>query len=666
MPRPIRSVEPLFIPMPDGTRLAARAWLPDDAEANPVPAILEYIPYRWRDGTRSRDEAMHGWFAAQGYAAIRVDLPGSGDSDGLLGDEYDEQELAFACAVIDWLARQPWCDGKVGMIGKSWGGFNALQVAARRPPALKAVISVCSTDDRYADDVHFMGGALLNDNLSWGAAMLAWQALPPTPSISGSGWREAWRRRLEHLPFFPALWASRQRRDAFWKHGSVCEDWSAIAVPVFAVGGWADAYTNAVPRLLEHLAVPRLGLIGPWAHCYPHEGVPGPAIGFLQEARRWWDHWLRGIDTGIMAEPMLRAFMEEHAPPGAPGDRPGRWIGEASWPSRLITRRPMFLSPGQLWWRPALSADLAVRSPLWSGLTAGEWMASGLPGEAPADQRLDDGLSLVFDSKELADRIEILGAPELVLELASDAPTGQICVRLGDVAPDGSATRVSWQILNLTHRDGHETPRPLEPGAFEIVRIRLCDCAHAFPAGHRIRLSISTAAWPTAWPAQDAATLTVRTGDSALILPVRRPRREDAAIRFEPPQSAPTGPATALAAPRIERRFSLDLVTGEATMVVDGDAFGAAPTRFEAIDTDFAHESRRDFSIRDGDPASARQSVAQSCSLACEGRRFRTEVTAEMTATREAFRIAGTVRAFEDDDLLAERRWDEAIPRDGV
>ncbi|MBP0580786.1 CocE/NonD family hydrolase [Labrys sp. LIt4] len=661
MPNPVRTIEHLTIAMPDGIRLAARLWLPEGAETAPVPAILEYIPYRKRDGTRSRDEAMHGWFAAHGYAAIRVDMRGSGDSEGLLDDEYLPLEQEDACAVIAWIAQQSWCDGKVGMIGKSWGGFNALQVAARRPPALGAVISACSTDDRYADDVHFMGGALLADNLWWGSAMMAWQALPPTPSLHGEGWREAWEKRLDHLPFFPAIWASEQHRGTYWRQGSVCEDWSAIEVPVFAVGGWADAYSNAIPRLLEHLPGPRLGLIGPWAHHYPHQGTPGPAIGFLEEALRWWDHWLKGQDNGIMSEPMLRAYMQERGT--SEEGRNGRWIGEASWPSRLITRRPMFLSPGQLWWRPAPAAELAIRSPLWCGAGGGEWMSSGLPGEAPADQRLDDGLSLVFDSKELADRTEILGAPELVLEIASDRPTAQIHVRLCDVAPDGSSERVSYAILNLTHRDGHAEPQPLTPGEFETVRIRLNDCAHAFVAGNRIRLSIATSAWPMVWPAREQATLTVRTGEAALILPVRRPRREDAALAFPPVSMAETGPVHTSRPPQAERRFSLDLIEGTAHLVVDGDAFGSAPMRFEEIATDFAHKLRREFSIRDGEPHSARQTVTHHCTLACDGIEFRIEAEARMIANDENFEISARIQAFQDWVEIADRSFHEVIPR---
>jgi pimeloyl-ACP methyl ester carboxylesterase len=298
--------ENIWITLSDGCRLAARLWLPDGAARTPVPAVLEYIPYRKRDGTRARDEPMHGYFAAHGYAALRVDMRGSGESEGHLADEYLKQEQDDALEVIAWIARQAWCSGAVGIQGKSWGGFNGLQIAARRPPALKAVISTFSTDNRYTDDIHYMGGCLLNDNLWWGSIMLAYQSRPIDPQIAGPEWRERWLRRIEELPFFPALWLAHQRYDAYWKHGSICEDFAAIECPVLAIGGWADAYTNAVPRLLEGLKVPRLGIIGPWGHIYPHDGVPGPAIGYLQEAVRWWDQWLKGRDTGIMNEPMWR------------------------------------------------------------------------------------------------------------------------------------------------------------------------------------------------------------------------------------------------------------------------------------------------------------------------------------------------------------------------
>ena len=268
----------LGITMSDGCRLSSRAWLPMGAEVDRVPAILEFLPYRKRDGTAVRDALTHPWFAGHGYACLRVDMRGSGDSDGLLDDEYSQQELEDACEVIAWIAAQPWCNGSVGMMGISWGGFNGLQVAALAPPALKAVVTLCSTVDRYADDIHYKGGCLLNENLGWGATMWAYSSRPPDPAMRAD-WREVWLARLEAEPFLPSTWLRHQTRDTYWQHGSVCEDYSAIKAAVLAVGGWGDAYKNAVPTLVENLKAPVKGLVGPWVHKYPHFAVPEPRIG---------------------------------------------------------------------------------------------------------------------------------------------------------------------------------------------------------------------------------------------------------------------------------------------------------------------------------------------------------------------------------------------------
>ena len=239
--------------MPDGCRLSARIWMPSDAESKPVPAILEFLPYRKRDGTTARDSLTHPYFAKRGYACIRVDMRGNGDSQGLMHDEYAKQEMDDAVATIKWLAEQPWCSGTVGMMGISWGGFNALQVAALQPSALRAIITLCSTVDRYADDIHYKGGCLLNENLGWGATMWAYSSRAPDPELVGEEWRSMWRDRLEAEQFLPHIWLNHQNRDAYWKHGSICEDYKAITAATLAIGGWGDAYKNAVSHLVENI-----------------------------------------------------------------------------------------------------------------------------------------------------------------------------------------------------------------------------------------------------------------------------------------------------------------------------------------------------------------------------------------------------------------------------
>jgi putative CocE/NonD family hydrolase len=658
--------EHLWVPLGDGTRLAARLWLP---ESTPAPAILEYIPYRKRDGTRGRDEPMHGYFAAQGYAAIRVDMRGSGESDGLLDDEYIKLEQDDALEVIDWLSRQPWCDGRVGMMGKSWGGFNCLQVAARRPPALKAVISVCSTEDRFGGDIHYMGGCLLQDNLWWGSIMLAYQARPADPALVGAEWRAQWIERLHHMPFWPALWLAHQRRDAYWAHGSICEDWSAIQCPVFAVGGWADSYTSAVPQFLEHLTVPRLGLIGPWAHIYPQDGLPGPAIGFLQQATRWWDHWLRGRDTGIMKEPMLRAYVEDAATPISTTRTmaPGRWCAETVWPSVSIEKRWFHPEGRALHAEPAAAGERqAIRSPLWSGIASGEWMGTGVSGDRPGDQRIDDAHALTFDTAALTDAVECLGSPVAELVLSADAPLAQIAVRVCDVAPDGASQRVSYGVLNLAHRDGSAEPRPLTPGEPVRVVVPLKVCGHRFAAGHRIRFAVSTAYWPILWPAPYAATITLDLAGSRFAVPVREPKVDEPEVVFEPPAHGPFARVTQLSESRLARHVTLDSLTGEATYVTvgEGGLFGEGVQRFDEIDMLVDHGLTRRLTVSAYDPLSARSVITQSYEMGREGWRIRIETEAEMTGTAAVFRLTAAVRAYENGALVVERNWDETFARD--
>jgi putative CocE/NonD family hydrolase len=659
--------EHLWITMSDGCRLGARLWLPSTAAQQPVPAILEYIPYRKRDGTRARDEPMHGYYAESGYAAVRVDMRGSGESDGHLADEYLKQEQDDALEVIAWIAAQPWCTGAVGMQGKSWSGFNALQVAARRPAALKAIITTFSTDNRYTDDIHFMGGCLLNDNLWWGSIMLAYQSRPLDPEIVGSSWRARWLERIETLPFFPVLWLSHQRYDEYWKHGSICEDYAAIECPVLAIGGWTDAYTNAVPRFLQNLKVPRLGIIGPWGHIYPHDGVPGPAIGYLQEAVRWWDHWLKGRDTEIMKEPMLRAYVEDWVPPeGTRNFTPGRWIGEATYPSSNIESQSLFLRTDR-----SLAShvdgrkDFSIRSPQSHGKAAGEWMGTGCVGEHPTDQRLDDGGALVFETDALTQSLSILGAATLLLEVCADVPVAQLAVRLSDVAPDGSATRVSYQVLNLTHRKSHEQPSPLEPGRFYDVSLVLNACGHRFPADHRIRLSIATAYWPMIWPSPYRATLTVRTGLSVLELPVLRDN-DDSAVEFEPPAHGPMTPLTKIDPGVIRRHTVQNHVNGETTYITEGigGVFGEGIIRFDEIDTQVAHSLKRELTIRDDDPLSARYILTQSYAMGRDGWRTHVDTRLEMRSDRQHFFVTGSLTAYENGQAVARRDWDEVIPRD--
>ena len=670
-PHDVEEIENVWIPMADGVRLAARIWLPHAARDNPVPAVLEYLPYRKRDLMRLRDEPMHRYYAGHGYAALRVDIRGSGDSDGILADEYSEQEIADALEVIDWIAAQTWCSGAVGMLGISWGGFNALQVAARHPPALKAIMSLCAADDRYADDAHYMGGCLINENQQWGTVLFAYNAFPPDPEISGAAWRDKWIERLESATPFTARWLEHQRRDAYWEHGSVAENLGRIACPVYAVGGWADAYSNAVPRLLAGLGVPCKGLVGPWSHMFPHDGIPGPVIGFLQEAVRWWDHWLKGIDTGLMDEPAYRVWMQDSvAPLPSYAERPGRWVAEQAWPSTRIEPLGFALNPGRLDAEPGPEFALDISSPQTTGLHGGVWCAFGSDGEMPTDQRPDDGRSLTFDSAPLGAPLEILGSPVVTLDIALDRPVGMIAVRLNDIAPDGTSARVTYGLLNLTHRDSHRDPTPLVPGKRYTITVRLNDIAHSFPAGNAIRIAVSTSYWPIAWPAPEPTVLTVFAGAGSLELPVRPPRAEDSGLRaFEPPEQGPGDTATALRPLRFVRELGRDLTTNETIYRLHSDAGelgGASLARIDAIDLEIGKRFEKQYRIGELDPLSARVETTYTSSFRRGDWFVRVDVRTGLSATRDAFRLTTELDAFEGETRVFSRRWEIPVPRDLV
>ncbi|MBN33348.1 MAG: peptidase S15 [Rhodospirillaceae bacterium] len=662
-PRTIKENTTLWIPMADGRRLAARVWLPVDADDDPVPAIVESIPYRRLDGTITADAPTHPWWAGHGYAAIRLDIAGSGDSDGLLHDEYLQSEQDDICEALAWIADQPWCNGNTGMIGISWGGFAGLQVAACRPPSLKAIITVCSTDERYNDDVHNMGGCLLNDGVSWGSGIFACISRWPDPTIVGDRWRDMWLERLQETGCPLIDWVSHQRRDAFWKHGSVCEDYSDIEAAVYAVGGWTDGYTNALIRLMEHLPGPKRALVGPWTHVYPHFGTPGEPIGFLQDSLRWWDRWLKGVDNGLDDEPVLSLFMQTglHAHP-MEFAIDGQWFHETAWPPQA-QNQTLHLGDHVLAAEPQPGHSFRHSSPLECGMGGGEWCprdGGGVGPEYQDDQRADDLMSLAFDSAPLTEDIEILGAPEIVLDLGIDRPQGMIAVRLNEVTPDGHSSRITYGLLNLSHRHSNEHPEPMVPGRPERIRLTLNHTAYRFRAGCRLRLAISTSYWPMAWPSPEPVTLSVASEGSNLTLPVVDTSNADRPM-FEPAEYSADHPTQEIEPSATRRTLTRDI--GSGALVLHHEEY-TGRTLIEDIGLIGSKRSEETFTIVEGDPASARTDMLR----VVEGERGewkpRTETRITMTCDATSFFIKASLQAFEGGEKILERHWDETIPRD--
>ncbi len=519
----VKHLEIVRIPMHDGVELCGQIWLPADADTHPAPVVLEYIPYRTRDAYSAADAHWGNTLAGYGIGFARIDLRGSGDSGGLLRDEYLMQEQDDAVEIIAWLAAQPWSNGSVGMRGISWGGFSTLQTAMRRPPALKAIMPMACSDRRFTDDAHYVGGCLGLTNFKWGANFKGVMATPPDPAVAGPGWEKMWRERLEASPPIIARWTGHQREDAYWQHGSLTFDYAAIHCPTYVIGGWADAYVHSVPRLLERLTCPRKALVGPWGHTYPWLGGPGPALDWAYEEVRWWSHWLGGARTGIMDEPMLRFYQPEATPAqSAPGATPGAWSAERVWPSPNVNQQRLHLTDTGLSPRRGPGKRRTHRSNNAVGLATPEWVPFG-QAEMPGDQRHDDALSISYDMAPLPADVELLGVPSVRLRVAADKPVAQVAVRLCKVLPDGTSWRLAYGVLNLTHRDSHATPKPLTPGKMVDIAIDLGFVAQRLKAGERLRIAISEGLWPLVWPSPDGPTLTLDPTASTLTLPVRTP-----------------------------------------------------------------------------------------------------------------------------------------------
>lgn len=641
-------IEHVWAPMADGVRLSVRLWLPADAHANPAPAVFEYIPYRKRDAYRMIDSIWGATLASRGIAYARVDVRGSGDSEGVLVDEYSEQEITDGVSCIAWLADQPWCNGSVGMRGISWGGINTLLVAARRPPALKAIMPMSCTDNSYTDDAHFIGGALGHTNFQWGAVFKGVMAGPPDPEIVGAHWEEMWRARLEATPNILTEWLSHQSFDNYWRRRTLNP--GDINVPTYLVSGWQDTYVKPVLRLLQELDCPRKCLIGPWGHTYPWTAQPH-GLEWAHEEVRWWSQWLKDVDTGIMDEPMLRAFMGYAAPSQMlPQATPGRWIAERAWPAPRQTLA-LHLNADGLSPSAAATTQVTHRGGAVVGLAKPEWL-----DRPPVEQSQDDARSLCFDSAALENDIEILGAPALSVRVAANVRMAQLAVRVTEVLPDGQSWLVSYGLLNLTHRNGHADPTPLEPGRAYDVRIELFPIAHRFKRGSKIRVALSDGLWPLAWPSPEVADLTFELGlRSQLLLPTRPPEREQITLgigeTMTPPDDAAERPSTTLA-PRFPGHY-----------VIDNDsppyARTIADTGVEVSRGSWEHSE-----IVEGQPLQCRWTQRVVTTWQRDAWRCALEAHYELTATPQAFSLTETLIAKSGDAEIFRRTHTSDIARD--
>jgi putative CocE/NonD family hydrolase len=621
--------------------------------------ILEYLPYRKRDGTAERDATTHAHFVKHGYACLRVDIAGTGDSFGQFDDEYSEQELSDGEAVLAWISNQNWSNGAVGIIGISWGGFNGLQLAYRKPEALKAVVSVASTTDRYADDIHYMGGCLLSDNANWGATMLAYLSRPADPLLRPD-WREDWIARMDHMPDLTTTWLRHQTRDAYWKHGSVCEDWDRITIPVLAITGWADAYVNTPGYLAEHLPGQAKALVGPWEHRYPHISKLG-AADFHSEVLNWFDRWLKGEENGVENLPDYRAFCKEFMTPTRQMTPPtGHWIAEAEWPSPNVTDQDFYIN-GEALGSESGQGKVMISNPAHLGMASG-YFCPGMryDNELPGDQAHDDALSTCFDMA-LSEDLELFGQPRLKIAFTVDQPVAQIVARLCEVDDNGVSQRITYRPFNLTHWQSHETPSELIPGEVYHAEFCLNACAYRLKAGHRLRLALSTSYWPIVWPSPCPVVITVDEKEVVLTLPVRQ---SDNTIPSAHPASIDQIMADSATTLRQANGWAKDTADEDGTIIQESfDDFGQTQDRAHGMITS-SHVHMR-YAIHPQDPLSASLKVRWNFSYQRDDWEVEIDTSSHIHCDHESFYLHHELRATEGADKteVLVKEWKQTIPR---
>lgn len=638
-PHDIRIEPDLRIPMSDGRTLSARLWVPVSADETPVPAVVEYDPYRHRDASYPRDALIQPWFAGHGFASIRLQPAGAGDSTGPPMDEYVRQEQDDCVEALAWIASRRWCSGRTGLFGLSWGANAALQVAARRPPSLKAIIPVHATDNRFTDDIHYKNGCLLTAGLAWAATSRLYAQRPPDPVSFGEGWRREWLDRLAAAPDVLHTWLSHQALDDYWRHGTVAENYDSIEAATLIVTGWADDYRNAALRLAAGLTCPHELLAGPWGHEYPHLAGMKPRAGFLQIATRWWGRWLRDDADSPDAGETAHLYLEDPAPAATRGRaRDGCW---KTLPVSALTK-----VPEKSLRLPGPAEPVTVCSPLCAALAADQWLTQGRGDDAAVDPRDLETGAAVFEFPPLETPLDVCGQPSLTITLASDSPAGHLVVRLSSMLTDDDIQPLTMGLLNLRFRDGYDTLKDMPAGASVSVAVPLDALAHRLPAGARLRLSIATQAWPLVWPEATAATVTLHPETGVLSLPCLPPGL--AADAPDPPDAAIPPPAGLTWIRPVSQ--SLDIVQDEGSdraarsQTRDHGAFRVEETGMETSMTE-----TQTFTSMGNDPLSARAVFSNTVRFARNGWSVKLESEVVVTADADAFRLRSFIRAFEAD-----------------
>jgi predicted acyl esterase len=644
----VETTEHIWIEMSDGVKVSAKLWQPKNIDRKTKGAILEYLPYRKDEFTALRDEIRHKYFAGCGYTSIRVDIRGTGDSEGIIEDEYPKQEQDDALEIISWIENQKWSNGSVAMIGKSWGGFNGLQLAALQPAALKTVITLCSTDDRYADDVHYRGGTMMgSDMLWWASTMFAYNARPPFPKFVGDQWYDMWIDRMENTPPFVEEWVSHQTRDNYWKHGSVCENYNDIKIPVLTMSGWADGYTDALFRLMDNLNVPKKGIVGPWAHEFPDTAIPGPQMGYLQEVTEWLDKWMTDEgDTEHQDE--LLVYAQDSVKPATSYDyRKGRWLNLYDEKQRNID---VFES---------LNGERVLKNIQYHGLYSGVFCPFGQDGDLPDDQTIDNALTTSFKLETQKEAVNFVGQPVAKLRVKSDVKEANIHVRISDVHPNGTKTLVTMGQFNLNHYKGCELPEDLPLDEYIDVNVTLDVIGYQIPEENQIEVSISPTYWPQVWPAKEIAGLTVDMSASKLIVPTINEFTE---VRLKHEQAETAAPLDKIIHRDGSRTREIKKMLTTDEWVLDDFSDEGLRTLTDSHIT-YGTKNHNIYTIKENEPLSAKVECDWSVIVKDDDINTKIVTKSIMSCDENYYYLTNTLTAYNNEEKCFNKTWKKQVER---
>lgn len=532
------------VEIPVGTEtVAATRYEPTETDG-PSPALLMYVPYPKDDIiTYGAYDPLNLYLVRNGYEVVVADMIGTGASTGCFDTMFSSQEGEDAAAIVRWLADQEWTTGRVGMYGKSYGGYTALAAAAERPEALEAIVPVFTPYTGYRNG-YTNGGLfeLLYIGMDWLTLMQSLDVKPPSLRTAGSEWVKVWGQHLDSTSINkPWLFQflDHDVKDDYWSGTDL--EVSDIRTPTLAVGGWRDPYTPDTIDYYESIDAPKRLLLGPWRHRMPHRGREC-AIEFRSDVCDWFDQFLRDEQRGVLDTPSVHAWTESDGGGIVDG---GTWQGLDRWPTvdGVVPSRTFALAPDGVVQEAEFEDGRLEREYVPDYSVGMESIVPATMAVQPRDSTPDDNRSVSFESRPFDQPVEFTGTGMATVNVKTTIEDPTVSIRLIDVSPDGTSTMVTHGTRRLRCRDDLSSLREIPTGEPVSCTLQLNPVSHVFEAGHRLRIALAGSLFPTTMPTGSTGTLTFSStpDEPTTVRLPGRPRTDDrtvAEIEKQPPDDS--------------------------------------------------------------------------------------------------------------------------------